>query len=85
MFGELRDGYENKINKFLRPNRKASPSRSFLLSFVMLLLIVAVAYYDYFLDGDDYYYPMLTILIVVLFALTLFSALGVIISSFKKK
>ena len=85
MFEELRDGYENKVNKFLSPDGKASPFRSFLLSFVMLLLIGTVAYYDYFLDGDDYYYPMLTILIVVLLALTLFSALGVIVSFFKKK
>ena len=85
MFEELRDGYENKINKFLRPNGEASPFRSFLLSFVMLLLIGVIAYYDYFLDGDDYYYPMLTILIIVLFVLTLLSALGVIVSFFKKK
>ena len=85
MFEELRDGYENKINKFLKPNGKVSPFKSFLLSFVMLLLIGAIAYYDYFLDGDDYYYPMLTILIIVLFVLTLLSALSVIARCFKKK
>ena len=85
MLEELQDGYRNKINKFLRPDGKVSSFRSFLLSFVMLLSIGAVAYYDYFLDGDDYYFPMLTILIAVLFALTLFSALGVIVSFFKKK
>lgn len=78
MLEELQDGYRNKINKFLRPDGKVSSFRSFLLSFVMLLSIGAVAYYDY-------YFPMLTILIVVLFALTLFSALGVFISFFKKK
>lgn len=51
----------------------------------MLLFIGAVAYYDYFLDGDDYFFPMLTILIIVILVLTLFSVLGIIVNFFKKK
>ena len=85
MFKELQDEYENKVNKFLRPNGKILPLRSFLLSFVMLLFIGAVAYCDYFLDGDDYFFPMLTIIIIIVLILMLFSALGVIVGFLKKK
>ncbi|MCK5475134.1 MAG: hypothetical protein KAI71_00945 [Candidatus Pacebacteria bacterium] len=85
MFKELQDGYENKINRFLKPDGKVSPIRLFLLSSIMFLVSGAVFYYDYFLDWDDSVFIVLLIAVISSFILMLLSIFVIIISFFKKK
>jgi len=82
---KLQGKYENKINKFLKPNGKVSPIRLFLLSFIMFLVSGAAFYYDYFLDWNDSIFIVLPIAVVVSFMLVLLSILVIAVSFFKKK